>query len=300
MVYIVNLSSAHKLYSINEGYKAFVELCDKYSNARHCCGSSLFAKFTNYAWVAWQYRKHLHTVINPYKLGKISTEDFLEKMCQVFKYLESARYEDATVKTLFDRRKALVALKEVATIEQLWNDKKLIAKALLEQAWNAIINVDQESINKFNFLFKTKNEAPIYFISNTNELNINKILFELKSQFPEIGWVKNIDISTKTDPYPVKIADDVYFFLSYRCGSFKTAKDQRAAQLVGTPVLLEKLVNYLQSDITVISQYEKDLEAAHRLGVKSVGSEYFYPHAAVTYKDSHDGINPTSLRYPGI
>ncbi len=85
---IVNLSACHGLKSIREVMKAFAALCDRYSTGccmKHC--PSLFSNFTNQAWVAYIYQKNLNTLINPYKLGKINTQEFIEGLLEIFSFL---------------------------------------------------------------------------------------------------------------------------------------------------------------------------------------------------------------------
>jgi hypothetical protein len=295
MVKIVNLSSAHT-YKIEESQKAFVELCDNYSQWAWCsaCCPTFFTHYSNKAWVAGKYTVHLNSTINPYKLGKMTTEEFLEKMCDIFSFLvkEEQDYSE-DIAELSQQTQG-----QVVPIEVDETDNKQIAKALLEQAWTTGIDFTEEDKAKLQHLLKRAEEEPIYFISNTNHLDVNKILRFFQENFPDGGWLEKIDIAplNEEEEKPIQIADNIYLCLSYRYGAFKTPKENTTYK-TGTPSLLQIVVTGLQSggttniaDIKIISQYEKDLQAAREIGIPEqniyTAENYYQEHLVFTQSHS--------------
>lgn len=243
MPIIVNLSSLHQLSSIDKSMWPFVELCNQYSEGYFSWSSPLF-KYTNYAWVCLQYHKLL-PLINSYKTGGINSEEFLNKGLEVFSFLK--------------------------------NKKDIDGKKLLAEAWNAHVGWDDTSTQKFQFLL-SKGE-PIYLISNSNPLNIQKLLDLLKQNVPGITW-NDIKLpeqaASSTHAEPISLAQDreIYLFTSFQAGKFKE----------GTPGLIEELNNQLrlahsQDQIVLISQYAKDLEIASKLGIQPYDAATFFAAA---------------------
>ena len=147
------------------------------------------------------------------------------------------------------------------------------ARALLEEAWNSIITFTDEDLERLQVLFQG-NTDPIYFISNTNELNVFKIQRWLHTNFPsEISPDLNYPVNLARDDFPIlEVGPGKHMVLSYVCHTYKTGIDNDGAQVPSTtPSLLQAMVgNVFQGgldDITVISQYEKDRAAAERLGI---------------------------------
>ena len=75
MPLVVNLSTLHD-YSFLETVGAFSELCQKHSNGCLQSMPGFFQYGSNYAWVMGEYLAKNPSLIEPYKLGSISTEDF--------------------------------------------------------------------------------------------------------------------------------------------------------------------------------------------------------------------------------
>lgn len=296
MPLIVNLSSVHT-YKIEESQAAFVELCDTYSQWSWCsgCCPTFFSHYSNKAWVAGKYAAHLKSTINPYKLGKMTTDEFLEKMCVIFLFLvnEEQDYSEDIVELSQQTQGQLVNFDEDET-----NTNK-IAKALLEKAWTTGINFTDKDKAKLQNLLTMAEGEPIYFISNTNHLDVNKILNLFRQNVPECNWLSlaAVDIMPhkELEAKPIQIAPNIYLCLSYCYGAFKTQKENTIYQ-TGTPSLLKTVVTDLQSsgtfnieDIKVISQFEKDLHAAREIGVLEeniYSAENYYqeqsPHTTIS------------------
>ncbi len=242
MTLIVNLSSIFKLKPIiPDMLRPFVALCNQYSTqSLWCCGKTLFG-MTNHAWVAMQYYRHKKT-FDDYKLGKMTTDQFLDALLNVFSFLK--------------------------------NNKKVEVKdprQLLADAWNEIIVWDKESTTHLKQLVERANKGePLYLVSNTNPLNIEKVLTLFKDHCPEEKWDIN-SLSTASVRTPIKIAHNVHLCLSYNYGLYKE----------GTPGLIETIVKDLNlKNVTVVSQFPGDLKTAERLHLTARHAHDFYENEA--------------------
>lgn len=265
MTLIVNLSAIHTLNNILLNVlPKFASIYDKYANK--CCGKycSFFGfSPSGYLWVLRHY-KQFQTAIDNYKLGKISTDEFLNQLLQKFNFLKNAKFSEETRQALFDRKAEFFCLKGVTAFNQL--TKELIAKALLEEAWNSLILFTESDALKFAALV-ARNE-PVYFISNTNPLNIHKIVFELRQKFPDL-LQKEVDISTSPDNHPLSMGSNIFFCLSYRYQAYKTEQQNQAHNFLGTAAMLKMLLDDIyitdKSTITFVSNYEPDIQQAKKL-----------------------------------
>lgn len=291
MTFFVNFSSTHQV-KVSKAIAAFSKLCDEYFKSR--CWSmcpGIFDKPTNTMWVGWQYYRHLKTLIVPYKLGQLTTDEFLNRLQTIFYFLKDEKlvFKKSTINAICQNRNDLLSLQNVDPLSPLNN--KNIAFALLEEAWNAIIDFEDSDISKFEYL--RDQSEPVYFFSNSNELNVHRILNLLKKHVKTVKWEDEIDISNKNDETPVKIADNMYLCLSYRFRSFKTDKDNSENNF-STPSLLKKLVGNLGEDLSkihVVSQYNKDLEEAINLGITNTHTARDYypsPIQTVTSGSSYE------------
>jgi hypothetical protein len=231
MSLIVNLSTTHD-YSIDETVAGFVKLCNKYS---HGCLQSMprfFQNGTNYMWVMAQYHLNYKSLIEPYKLGDISTAQFLDNLTEIFYFMKDL---DADVRN-----------------------------NLLTEAWNASIKISENTQDRLNQLVIKAKSEPVYLISNTNELNVQAIFNLFKEQYPELKFKEGINISIKNDKEPVEILPNIFLCLSYRYKTFKTEN-------LTTVSLLEELVKHNEGqDITVVSQFAGDLKKAEQLGITNI------------------------------
>lgn len=274
MKYIVNLSSIHQ-DSITARIEAFTQLCDRYSKT--LLTENCFALFSHYVintpWVALKYRQH-RSLINEYKIGKLTTEQFLDAMLTIFSFLQSKPatfFEQDDIDHLFQNKERLLSLKGVTNKTDLTGEK--IARALLEEAWTSAIRLPEQ--DRFaTLLEQLENDDSICFISNSNEMDINTILRLVKEKYPEISWVDNADISSNpananaTKPLCIASPPNIFIATSYQFKSFKTENDNTSAQFLGTPGLLATLLKDTSGQkVVVVSQYPKDLEQARSLGI---------------------------------
>lgn len=290
---IANLSSLHTLHPINTSVKAFTELCNRYSpdwqitryakSLDYClCNMGFFgasAKWVertlNWGWVVGNNLVNHYlgkAIIDSYKLGKIDTAQFLRELLNIFNFMldKNTRFKEADVDRIWNQRAYLISLRGELTKESLSHQQ--IASALIEDAWNTMIDYKNEDEAKLNQLIQQRksDKDEIYFISNTNELQVSKIMYLLRQHHPQIKWNEKIDVSSIKNDEPIEIAPGIYLYLSYRVGAYKTTQDNMAASITSTPALLRSLVDKLKcdkSEIQVISQFAKDLAEAEGMGI---------------------------------
>jgi|GEM_PF-2998745 len=238
----------------------------------------------DYAYVGYQYTGtsffgccsvggEAGRLFDQYKLGQLGTEQFLANIRAKLSFLEEAEYEPDLIADLYEHRSEYLSLKDITKLEDLKTNKIAIANALIEKAWNVKIDFNETCLQRMQLLL-SKGED-IYLVSNSNELNIYKILHWYKQQFKTINWFDKLDISHCSDEKPVQVAanPNIYLCLSYRFNSYKTdAQNRQSGVLQGTPNLFEKNLNYLskfdkEEDIIVVSQWRPDRETMEKLGV---------------------------------
>ena len=290
MVYsilLANFSTIPSVVNIDRGLEAFVNLRKEYKEFTHCGCSWKPSSFSNAIWIRYIFIKHQRS-INDYKLGRLSTAQFLQKLREVFDFLETAEFNQAIKDEIWSQREELYSLKEIH--EQSALTQEHLINALVEQAWNAILDFHSDDYAKFEKLWALAQAGQeVYFISNTNELNIHKMLIKLQKNLPHIPWEKSISIS-KDDAgnEGIKIAPNMYLCLSYQFSAYKTASDIKElrqnmgnccfpcvrnnndTEITTTPSLIRKLFEYkgwAPTKVTIISQYPKDLVEAKDLGV---------------------------------
>ena len=189
MTLAINLSTTHD-YSIDDTIAAFVTICNQHNRGCLRRMPGFFQNFTNDAWVKLQLKLNYASVIEPYKLGKINTEQFLDKLAEIFNFMDTMDEAERT--------------------------------SLLITAWNSSIKITEKTKGRFAHILDSAKEEPVYLISNTNELNVRAILDLFKEKYPALPFNENIDISMKYSQEPVELLPNIYLCLSYRFGVFKT------------------------------------------------------------------------------
>jgi len=237
MTLIVNLSTTHD-YSIDETVAAFVQLCNQHS---HGCLQSMpgfFQNLTNYAWVMAQYKMNYTSLIEPYKLGKISTEKFLDNLSQIFYFMKDM--------------------------------DKDTRNSLLANAWSSSIKIGNNTQSRLDVLIEKAENEPVYLISNTNALDVQTILNLFQKNHPDLQFNKNVDIRVNDTKEPIEILPNIYLCLSYRYGAFKE-------ETATTVSLLEHLSKQVPTPVTLVSQYQGDHKKAAQLGLRDAQTaEEFY------------------------
>jgi len=235
-VLVVGLSAVHTLHPISVGIDAFGHLYRPANDKIERCCQGLFSFFTTLydkAWVSAIYYSNLN-MIDDYKKGKITTEVFLENLLNIFSFLKG----------------------------------KENAKELLTNAWNAIVEVTDQDKEKLDYL--KRQGKPIYFISNTNELNA-KVIFDAF-----FGPNDSRDLSHNASKGEIiKLEANIHFVPSFRTGNFKNE----------TPGLIGNLAAKLRGEgksVHVISQFQADLDRAQELGLQNTNAREFF--ASLTAK----------------
>ncbi len=207
----------------------------KLSPPQMLCSSALFSnQCATKAWVIAKYLLYKSSVIDAYKKGFLTTSEFLEKMAEVFPSL---------------------------------------SKEAIVTAWNSLIDLDDKCVARIKRTFSEANDkAPLYLVSNSNELNIQCLLAKMRKS--GIKLFDDINISSEDSQKPIVIAPNVYLCVSYRYGLFK-APSQLDAAMQNTQSLINHVAtvdaqSFTQGDmmqLTLISQHEADRDIAKKLGI---------------------------------
>ncbi len=276
---IVNLSSIHELNYQTTVLNAIAGLESSYplNLPKHA-----------YDFAAGKYDQ----IINDYKTGRTNTDQFISSLIQTTNLTFDEKYFSNMEIDIDD-----------SMVEK--NQKKeQIKKSLMADAWNKLIDLDDNDANNTYCFFASPkpscrqkvqklldfsnqvNFGSIYFISNTNPLNVHKILAYLSKKFKEIvdpDVVNTILASSEEildQNRDIKISQnnqlpEIYLALSYRYQAFKTGLDNQRIGIPTTPDLLNTLCTKLNhngiqnENLFLISQYDKDLEEAATLGIIS-------------------------------
>ena len=235
MSLIINLSSLHK-YSISETVYQFVKMSNEYSQGYLSCAPFFVQNTFNYAWVMLKYNEHYKVFIEPYKLGRLSTDTFLDNLAAVFNFLS-----------------------------ELPREKR---HDILASAWNSSISLDDEMIKRLSIIIEASKTQSVFLVSNTNELNMAAILKLFLHAFKE-KCMESLDISIKDSQEPVEIMPNIFLCLSYRYCAFKDGYHSTAS-------LIDLVSQSLKDNVTVVSQFQPDLDKAKELGLGCVEAGSFY------------------------
>lgn len=269
MTIVVNLSAIHTLLPIDHAVEAFTALQSTYSSNGCCsCCPSFFNHWTLKQIMNLKLKWNQSSLIDPYKLGIINTDQFIDGMLEALPFMRGITIPASEKTRLLEDKLAPYTLKNVREVSEITNE--MAARALLEEAWNSIIAFQNEDRRKIQMLLESGES--ICFISNSNELHIMKILDILREEFPAAGWYDEIDLSVKQDGVAIKLAPNSSLYVSYRFNAFKTLTDKTRIPNT-TPTLLPTLLRTLleregdSERVRVVSQYAKDLDEAKKLGV---------------------------------
>jgi hypothetical protein len=240
MTIVVNLAMLHD-YSLKETIGHFAEICNRYST-RSVPSNFFQSNFHqawlayNKAWVVCQLNKHNKTLIEPYKLGQITTSKFLRQLSLIFDFLPP-----------------------MAQTEK---------DAILIHAWNQSIKANAETRGRLALLINKALSAkePVYLVSNTNELNMREVAKILKAENANLNVEALFAGGAKQSG--VKLANNFYFLGSYQTGQFKFGKDQQLG-------MLASLMRGMNCEVTFVGS-GTDLERARALGMQSISETAFF------------------------
>lgn len=285
MPLIVNLSSIHELHPTSTCVQAFKDICDQYSKKGSYCCSSFFQSWTNSAWLMYQLAMNDSKLIQPYRLGKLTTEQFLERLLQIFSFLKNVTPKKGEMERLQSKQLYATTF-PMMLLEEAWNSqvgwdaaKEGYLPALIREAERR----DEKEEKASESQPKPKMD-PIYFIANTNELHVLQILNMLRKEYPDLNFYRDVDVRIKEDKTPIEIAPGIFLCLSYRYQLFKTQDQTQTMNPSSTMSLLNYLVTKQLKDVPVselrvISQHQADLVEALRVGIDAdhmyQASDYF-------------------------
>ena len=267
--------------------KAFAKLHSDYAppsiiSSVLCC--SMFGMPTySYAWILSQIDWNL---ISQYKIGKIKTKEFLNKLLNVFPFLRDAKFSEETKENLFKNKENLISICDLSSLEELTNEH--IALALLEQAWLARMQFSLETKIKAQYFFNKNTDEPVYIISNSNEMDCIETIKYLRITYPFLPWLSDEELKSAIQVpnqelntgIPLTKDNRLKLYTSYTHQAFKTGREDEPNMT--TDNLLKKLVEQEKIDLNqtrLISQWPGDREMAKTLKIKEVidSKTYFLP-----------------------
>ena len=239
MTRIFNLGVFHD-YSLDATIIEFVKVANRYSKGCLGCMPGMFQNLVNHAWVRAQLQLNYKTLIEPYKLGLITTKQFLDGLSRIFYFMAEMDVE---------RR-----------------------HAILSKAFSSSIKIGAHTQGRFNRAVETATaDDPLVIISNTNPLDAVTILLQLQSQYRHLRFNK-VDLDARNIQEPIRLMEHVFLFLSFQVGKPKSKLDSTMTlidKLRGTPHLGA-------GSMTLISQYEPDRKKAQALGMMALSDEDYF------------------------
>ncbi len=279
---IINLSSLIAmpkpyLERINTVIDALSVLCKKY-NKPDLCHAMLFANsFGSKAWLLMRYLNFKPSIIDPYKLGDIDTEQFLNKLLEQFSFLKDVELDEQD-------KQALGRLGPTTWAYQ-HNVANKEAKALLELAWNDLIKLDDKYLRRISNVVDSANRKnPVFLIANTNELNIHHFLYLLRENGYDLK--QSLDTSLKHQKQPLEVLPNVFLCLSYQYHASKLSGQLDDEATEKDPMLKQVIVHDAQGfthgdmmQLCFVSDYPAEQNVVSELGVPKINikssEEYF-------------------------
>lgn len=301
MAVIINLSTLITLKPDQDLYSAFKRLSDTYSTDEDSYVKSLLpgilsspiSAVTDYAWVTSTISDCYETLIVPYKLGKISTQDFLDGFRKSFDFIEkNIDYHPKEKTRIRDNREKYACLRDKGVLK-----KVDFARALIEEAWASAIEFTEQDYLKFDQLNQTINED-IYFITDGTELGMYKVVEALKKRFPNYDWLSPAKLDNDGI---LQIAPHMFICSSHLAHTFKTTKENQH-QGVKSISLIKHLINARELDpkyISLVSESDDDFVEGYQVGIPhdnmilpqpKTHEERYESHAGAFYPDNDGDI----------
>lgn len=214
-------------------------------------------------------------LINEYKLGKISTQNFLESMLNNFPGLEDAiqsRLEKKTSNELSPLLSNDFISKKISEIQENRENyyvfksgiestisKHSLALAIIEDAFNQLITMTPKNAADLTKLINEAkaSDSTILFFANTNPLNLHRACLLMKENGVTLIEKNNLEKANQNELITLNADSAISIATSY---SFETFS------------LIEPLFNGQLVDATdhFVSPYKQDLEKVKRqIGVES-------------------------------
>lgn len=268
MAKIFDLNCILTVHPISRVLDSFTRLCDLYAPPGHCT-PSIFQHPVNNLWVAIQFYKHEATLIRDYKLGHHSTHEFLSKLHKVFSFIseQALMFTAKTLEKIRNHTEDYVCLRGKSNSTLTYQD---YAFALLEQAWNSLIDIEELDLYRFDKIYSITQKEPVYLVCNSNELHFDKIYRTLRKEF-------NFDLIYHWYDHPklqdgmLELAPNLYLVSSHLQNAPKTARDLPPTASNRTD-FLEPLIKSLTlkgEPIQIIAKRYSNLHlSAKELGIK--------------------------------
>lgn len=237
----------------------------------------------SYGWMLSQIDWNL---ISQYKIGKLRTKEFLNKLLNVFPFLRDTNFSEEIKENLFKNKENLISIYDLSNLEELTHEHT--ALALLEQAWLARMQFSEETDRKARYFFGENTDEPVYIISNSNEMDCRATIKYLRTTYPSLPWLSDEELHSAIQVpnqelntgIPLTVGSRLKLYTSYTHQAFKTGRADETNMT--TDNLLKKLVEQEKIDLDqtkLISQWRGDREMAANLNIREVidSKTYFSP-----------------------
>ena len=251
MTLFVNLSTLHD-YSLFETIGAFATLTQKECPGCLQTAPGFFQYPSAYAWIIAELTFKHDLLINPYKLGEISTDEFYDNLAEIFYFMKDM-------------------------------DEKNHRNALFKEAWISSIKIGASKEGRLDYLVERAEDEAVFIVSNTNELDVKAAMALFKAYYVGLDFNATIErnLNAGSVDGPIEILPNVFLCLSYQMKIFKEAPS-------GTPGLIEKVLLDCASlvdkdNLSMVSNHEPDLKLAEGLGFTAcMRADDFYAENILT------------------
>ena len=283
MSVIIDLSCTICAHPVSRVLDAFTNLCDSYAQPGSCTPSFLQCTANN-LWVYFQYIKHEQTLIRDYRLGKISTSAFLDKLHEIFSFLDdqALMFGIKTKTDILKSQEDYLCLRDKLPSALTHKD---FALAMLEKAWNSMVDIQPLNLYQFSYVQTASLEEPVYLTCNSNELHVDKLIRTLQKELPSDDYFFNWHPQTISKPGMLELAPNLYLVSSHLMQRFKTQRDDHSPSQRAHDYL-EPLIRSLKKDnqpIKVVSKPYSNLNLrAKQLGIPEhqlLSSDDYFPKA---------------------
>lgn len=267
---VINLSPLLH-YSLEETIEAFVDL----AYSKDSVLPDFFQRVWNKATISALMYKH-NELLNSYKKGGISTEDFLDRLSMIFSFLKGRSREDQ--------------------------------HSILRQAFTSSIRLTEETLGRLPDLVYlwSKRGDPIYLISNSNPMDIQAIVALFRTTYGHLINFYDVDLTVASTNKPLEIAEGLYLCTSYQFNAYKAGGDGGT-----TMSLLGKLVAggideegqlkptgiipLQPPHCTLVSQHEPDLAEGRRLGMAVQSAAVYFEQIRELKERGHFNLSEAVL-----
>lgn len=230
------------------------------------CFGLFSVPFNDLYWV----KEHLDwALINKYKLGNITTDQFLNELLNNhFSFITKAHLGYGIKQQVMKNKENFLSLRHLD--EGATPSDTQIAKALLEQAWCARMTFNKDTDHFVKDFFERHQEDNICVITNSNEMDLNCNMLYLSKLCPSLPWLKTTELqeNIKTPEKETPIAG--ISLTKTKAITLYASYIHRTSKTAGTPTLFDlaftqEKIN--RNDTLVITQWKPDGETAILSGI---------------------------------